>query len=85
MSSVIAVWCSGKDGYIRATAITQHTFDIDTVLEYMGPNGPAAMPYAHSDLLSFNKADFKHRDEIESRHPMVREYQLYVCRQLGQS
>jgi len=74
----IVVCCLGGEDWIPATVITKHEFDVDTVLEYMGPNGPASMPYAHSDLLSFNKDDIKRPDQdqekgpIKGRYPMVR-------------
>lgn len=34
-----------------------HQLDVHNVMEYMGPNGPGSLPYAHSDLLSFNADD----------------------------
>lgn len=46
--------------WVRATAITMHNFDRETVMEYMGPNMPASLPYLHSDMFSF------HEDDIDS-------------------
>lgn len=42
---------------MRATAITMHDFDRETVMEYMGPNMPASLPYLHSDMFSFHEHD----------------------------
>jgi len=53
-----------------------HNFDVQTVMEYMGPNSPASFPYAHSDLFSFNEADVSQEDvdDDDEGGPVIRRY-----------
>jgi len=50
-----------------------HNFPLDTLLEYMGPNSPASLPYAHSHLFSYNEDDHDGGGSVVDLYPAVRE------------